>query len=225
MLTRFVLALAALVVTTLPVVALDAHRIVVKNECSTRLRVAVHHLDLDDNWVTNGWYSVEPGVERAIMPTTNPVFYFTAEAIGRVWNGDDKHVTVRDDPVPYGFRRVEIPEIPKGGFADHRVNLGCEETFDIDPLYYIQVINRCSSPVELYLQYETVSGLTQTEGGFKIAANQRGYLTRTPVEPYYLFARTEGIEWTGDNLIAVDADTSYNFMRADARKIKTLTCQ
>lgn len=69
----------------------------------------MHHVDLNGKWVTSGWYGVEPGTERIVLPTTDTTFYFTAEAIGRVWNGEDELHTVRDDPVPYGFRRVEIP--------------------------------------------------------------------------------------------------------------------
>ncbi len=225
MLARIVLALAALVVTTLPVAALDAHRILFKNDCSTRLRVAVRHVDLNGNWVTSGWYAVEPGAERIVLPTTDTTFYFTAEAFGRVWNGEDELHTVRDDPVPYGFRRVEIPTGgTNGAFFDHKVTLDCEDTLDIEPLYYIQVINKCSKPVELYLQYQTIAGGTQTEGWFTIAPNRRGYLSRTPVAQYYLYGKVNDIAWGGDHAIEVAPGETYDFMRASSGKIKTLTC-
>lgn len=225
MFMRLVLMLAAFVVTALPAAALDAHRILFRNDCSTGFRVAVRHVDLNGQWVTSGWYMVKPGSERTILPTTNTIFFFTAEAFGRVWSGEDELHTVRDDPVPYGFRRVEIPTGDfKDSFFDHVVTLDCEESFDIDPLYYIQVINRCSKPVEAYLQFRSMAGDMRNEGWFNIPPGRRGYLNRTTAASYYLFARTEGVEWSGDHPIEVAQDTVLEFMRADARKIKTLTC-
>ena len=221
MLIRLLLALAAIIAAALPAAALDAHRIAFKNRCSAELRVAIHHADLDGKWITSGWFALAPGAGQILVPTPDPTFCFIAEAHGRVWHGDDKLIAVRDDPVPYGFQRVDIAS---QGFMDHLVTLDCRETHDIDPLHNIQVINRCSKPVELYLKFQTMAGLPQVDGWVTLAPMRRAYLGRTTAADYHLSARAEGIEWAGDHKLEVEPGTTLGFERVDAGKIRTLTC-
>jgi len=65
-------------------------RIVLRSACPYEVAVALHYQDLDDAWVTRGWWLVPPGesVTTDAM-TRSQVLYFYAEnqAVGRVWDG------------------------------------------------------------------------------------------------------------------------------------------
>jgi hypothetical protein len=65
-------------------------RIVLRSACPYEVAVALHYQDLDDAWVTRGWWLVPPreSVTTDAM-TRSQVLYFYAEnqAVGRVWDG------------------------------------------------------------------------------------------------------------------------------------------
>jgi len=63
----------------------------VRNETSHKLNVAVHYKDLEENWVTKGWFIFEPGVELLLpVETLNRCIYFYAfDVTGKnEWCGD-----------------------------------------------------------------------------------------------------------------------------------------
>lgn len=68
-------------------------RILLHNRCEVPIDVALYYLDLDDKWITRGWWGVPPGetVTTDAM-TRNAVVYFYAEnqKIGRRWDGAGK---------------------------------------------------------------------------------------------------------------------------------------
>ena len=65
--------------------------IALRNACTVEIAVALHYLDLDDAWITRGWWNVAPGqtVTTDAM-TRNAYVYFYGEnrSAGRSWNGD-----------------------------------------------------------------------------------------------------------------------------------------
>jgi hypothetical protein len=65
-------------------------RIVLRSACPYDVAVALHYQDLDDAWVTRGWWVVPPreSVTTDAM-TRSQVLYFYAEnqGVGRVWDG------------------------------------------------------------------------------------------------------------------------------------------
>jgi hypothetical protein len=60
------------------------------NQCAHDIAVALYYRDLDEKWITRGWWMVKPGetVTTDAM-TRNAIVYFYAEnqAVGRTWDG------------------------------------------------------------------------------------------------------------------------------------------
>lgn len=96
-------------------------KIELHNACKFKIAVAVHYRDLDDEWITRGWWNVEPGETTTTdAMTRNAYVYFFAEnqSEGRSWNGDgDEHALelktvdnrfdhLRDDPWVYDQPRT-----------------------------------------------------------------------------------------------------------------------
>ena len=80
------------------------------NKCSKSVYVAVHYLDLNDQWTTQGWFDLAPGQTGTVAHTRNTLFQFYAEAKngGNKWEGTDSYRTVRSDSTKYGFKTVKI---------------------------------------------------------------------------------------------------------------------
>lgn len=63
------------------------------NRCRVVVSVALYYLDLDDRWITRGWWNLDPGaIVETDAKTRNSVLYFYAEnrAEGRSWTGDGR---------------------------------------------------------------------------------------------------------------------------------------
>jgi uncharacterized membrane protein len=66
------------------------HKLRLRNTCRYLVAVALHYRDLDESWVTRGWWEVAPGASlTADAMTREAVFYLYAEnqSVGRVWDG------------------------------------------------------------------------------------------------------------------------------------------
>lgn len=52
----------------------------------------IHFQDLDRNWVTQGWWRLDPGQE-VVAPaySPSPVYYFFAQGSGLTWAGRDSN--------------------------------------------------------------------------------------------------------------------------------------
>lgn len=87
--------------------AQDWFTVSVTNKCYKEITVAFHYLTLRDEWVTNGWYDVEPGQSFAIAMTRNRIFYYGAASKDTrlVWKGDSRIIWDGD---PYYFIKHEI---------------------------------------------------------------------------------------------------------------------
>lgn len=83
--------------------------VVFLNACNRRIQTAIHYRDLRGNWVTNGWWTLEPGRTALVGYTTNRIFYMYAESIAPVssrifWNGSARFDYIRGSSNTYGFR-------------------------------------------------------------------------------------------------------------------------
>jgi uncharacterized membrane protein len=80
------------------------------NRCRFVVSVAVHYRDLDDRWITRGWWNVDPGVtvETDAM-TRNAVLYFFAEnqAEGRSWTGEGLDDSTMESVVDSRFDHLD----------------------------------------------------------------------------------------------------------------------
>ena len=78
-------------------------RIVLANECPADVAVALYYLDLDEQWITRGWWQVPPGGSLTTdAMTRNRYLYLYAEnrRLERTWDGagtpDAVDLTVSD---------------------------------------------------------------------------------------------------------------------------------
>lgn len=81
-----------------------------KNDCYRRIQTAIHYRDLSGNWITNGWWTLEPGQTATVANTTNRIFYSYGESIGPLsnrlfWRGAVRHFHIRGSSNTYGFRQ------------------------------------------------------------------------------------------------------------------------
>jgi uncharacterized membrane protein len=81
-----------------------------KNKCDDALYVAINYKDLNNEWVTKGWYSFAPGEEAIIAKTRNGVYYYYAEYKNKMGHTEEGPIRlqVRNSDVFYGFRQYEI---------------------------------------------------------------------------------------------------------------------
>lgn len=84
--------------------------ITLENRCRFVVSVALHYLDLDDRWITRGWWNLDPGatVETDAM-TRNSVLYFYAEnrAEGRSWTGEGRDDSTTEKVVDSRFDHLD----------------------------------------------------------------------------------------------------------------------
>lgn len=65
-------------------------RILLENKCRADVAVALYYLDLDDKWITRGWWQIPPGETMTTdAMTRNRYLYLYAEnkSLGREWDG------------------------------------------------------------------------------------------------------------------------------------------
>lgn len=80
------------------------------NKCSKPIYLAIHYLDLNDQWTTQGWFELTPGQASTVAYSRNSIFQYYAEAknANYRWEGTDAYRTVRNDSTKYGFKNVKI---------------------------------------------------------------------------------------------------------------------
>ncbi len=81
-----------------------------QNKCSKPIYLAVHYLDLNDQWTTQGWYELAAGQASTVAYSRNSIFQYYAEAKNGnyKWEGTDAYRTVRNDSTKYGFKTTKI---------------------------------------------------------------------------------------------------------------------
>lgn len=84
--------------------------ITLANRCGFMVSAALHYKDLDDRWISRGWWNLDPGatVETDAM-TRNSALYFFAEnrAEGRSWTGDGRDDSLTESVVDSRFDHLD----------------------------------------------------------------------------------------------------------------------
>lgn len=84
--------------------------LVLVNQCAFPIDVAIYYRDLDDKWITRGWWSVAAGASVTTNAYTRNAFvYFYAENanVGRVWDGTGKAQAINLSVVNNRFDYLE----------------------------------------------------------------------------------------------------------------------
>ncbi|GAB4541261.1 MAG: hypothetical protein Tsb0014_33020 [Pleurocapsa sp.] len=75
-----------------------ARRFHVKNSCDRTVAIALRYLDTNNNWVSNGWWTIKPGKSTYLGKafSNNSIFYFyaeTAKSSNKIkWAGNENKV-------------------------------------------------------------------------------------------------------------------------------------
>lgn len=103
----------------------DCFLIIFTNKCYDDISVAIHYKDMDDAWLTRGWFKVSSYKEKVVVPTKNTIFYFYVKSKnGKYkWSGDDLYRTVQGSETKYGFRKSRIKRSDWGTWKE---SLTCE---------------------------------------------------------------------------------------------------
>lgn len=85
----------------------DWFNLIATNKCHKKIHVAFHVLNLDKEWQTNGWYSLESGESFIIARTRNTIYYYGAVSSDTsiIWKGDSP---ISWDGDTYYFIRHDI---------------------------------------------------------------------------------------------------------------------
>lgn len=105
----------------------DYFRVYIRNSCNRRIQAAIHAIELHGQWVTKGWYILNPGEEAYVADTRNRIIYLYAESIAPLseriyWDGDDNFHYIRGSDRQYGFR---ISNITNSDWSRWTENLTC----------------------------------------------------------------------------------------------------
>lgn len=72
-------------------------RIVLHNKCDQQVDVALYYLDLDEKWITRGWWGIAAGdsvTTNAMTRNAYVYFYGENQATGRLWDGAGKQDSI-----------------------------------------------------------------------------------------------------------------------------------
>ena len=81
-------------------------QVYLKNDCDKTAQFAIHYKNLDDAWVTDGWWELRPGEFSYVADTTNKILYYYGERLegGNPWWGTDLSLNVNGSTQFYGFK-------------------------------------------------------------------------------------------------------------------------
>jgi V8-like Glu-specific endopeptidase len=81
----------------------------IQNDCKEEIQIALRYRDLENNWVTKGFYRLDPHTSiNKKFPTNNWVFYYYAASTesNMEWEGTDNYRTLYGKQ--YGFTKQEV---------------------------------------------------------------------------------------------------------------------
>lgn len=80
------------------------------NKCDEPLNLAINYKNLNDDWVTDGWWTLQPGESANVANTKNNIFYYygVTQDNDYVWEGTDTFQKVNGTNKSYGFREFDM---------------------------------------------------------------------------------------------------------------------
>jgi uncharacterized membrane protein len=89
------------------------------NECDETVSVALYYMK-DGEWVSDGWWEIEPGETEYLEDTRNRIFYYYASSRNGTWSGNYYHDV---GGKRYGFKKIEID----AGSKTYTKTLTCDD--------------------------------------------------------------------------------------------------
>lgn len=84
-------------------------KILLENKCHRTIWTALHYVDLNGKWVTQGWWKIAPGEKAYVADTRNSVYYFHAKSDNGQYNWGSRDYAWRvNNEGPYNFNEGRI---------------------------------------------------------------------------------------------------------------------
>jgi uncharacterized membrane protein len=92
-----------------------------KNKCYKSIAIFVHYLNLNNNWITDGYYKLAPNQNGNIFNSRNTIFYYYAQSTDGtlIWRGNYEF-RFRDVVIP-----MEIVEMNIDSWGTYTMTLTC----------------------------------------------------------------------------------------------------
>lgn len=100
----------------------DYYEIYLSNKTEVRLSAAIRYEDLNNNWITAGWYNLDPEDSFLVARTRNNKYYCYAESIAELgnrsyWSGSALSLPIRESDCNYGFFEGKVSSQGWGRFT------------------------------------------------------------------------------------------------------------
>ena len=98
----------------------DQYQLFFKNKCTSIISLLLHYKNIDQEWITMGWYNIDPNKEVYLGSTENGIYYYYAENKTGKWEGN-KNLTFKGKS--YSFRKVDLTN---SGYGKNTKSLTCK---------------------------------------------------------------------------------------------------
>jgi len=100
----------------------DYYEIYLSNQTGVRLAAAIRYENLNNVWITGGWYHLDPEDSFLVAQTRNENYFFYAESTAELgnrnyWGGSDLSLPIRESDCNYGFIEVKVNRQSWGPFT------------------------------------------------------------------------------------------------------------
>jgi len=81
-----------------------------RNDCNKTADFAIYYMDLNSNWVIDGWWEIKPGESAYVADTKNTIFAYYGELVegNYFWAGTDQNLAIKGSTKSYGFKDSTI---------------------------------------------------------------------------------------------------------------------
>lgn len=149
-------------------------RIAFNNMCNQSVKVAMHYADANGEWVSDGFWIIEPGATKTLVKTSLRTFYYYAQSDGTRWMSTDYSFKVAGNAVPFHMKKSRLGAVV-GGVYTHRLN--CPNGVSG---YQVRVANYCAQSLQIAVRYVNAkTGEWVTSPAYRLAPKKRDAFAKT----------------------------------------------
>ncbi|WP_394750001.1 DUF1036 domain-containing protein [Spongiimicrobium salis] len=188
--------------------------VTLKNDCSEKIFVAINYQDDNDDWMTSGWWTVEPYSTKVTnVKTQNPHLYFYANSSeGKEWTGEEDSESVTKKVTSEKFDSKNNSGVyswddnyreekffhreSSTSSGTYTQSFSCDETKEY---LNVSLKNSCSEKIYVAINYQDDNEDWITSGWWTVepySTTETNVKTQNKVLYFYANSST-GMEWTG----------------------------
>jgi hypothetical protein len=105
------------------------HQVGFENTCNRQITMAFHYRDLNNKWLTKGFYTLAPFERKYFFDTNNRIFYYSAASTdgSYLWKGNDYTATLYNHE--FGLIKEKIPKSNNINFSGYVHKLVCTNKY------------------------------------------------------------------------------------------------